>query len=180
MLRIYGMPLTGNDRHEAALRLLAQKYEALWGRSLPEIALRPDGKPFFTDGPGYFSISHTKNYVFCALSDSEVGFDAEQSRTVSRNAAEKILSADEKAVFEASEDPDRQFLQFWTLKEAYLKYTGQGVFCTDLRDFSFDVSGENPVLPGHPEVFFRSAQIGDLTLAVCSACPRQPEIFFPA
>lgn len=180
MLKIYGMPLNGDDRHEAALRLLAREYETVWSCPMPEIALHPNGKPYFTNGAGFFSISHTKNYVFCALSDCEVGFDAEENRTVSQNAEEKILSAQEKAVCDAAEDPSRQFLQFWTLKEAYLKFTGEGVFCTDLRDFSFDLSGQNPVLSGHPEVFLWSAQTENLTLAVCSARSRQPEIIFPA
>ena len=120
--------LNGRTGHEAGRALLARLYREHFGGEMPEILIAERGKPYFATGNVHFSISHTKDYVFCVLADREVGIDAEElSRTAKLALAEKILSAGELAQFEAAEDQNRALLTFWVLKEAAAKRSGEGL-----------------------------------------------------
>lgn len=116
--------LQGQNGHEAGLCLL----ETLYGGPLPEIRRTDLGKPYFADSPLHFSISHTKNHVFCALSERPIGIDAEESdRRINLALAEKILSPTELTQFRQAEDPRLALLKFWVLKEAAGKCSGEGL-----------------------------------------------------
>ena len=120
--------LNGQGGHEAGRELLADLYRRVTGEALPAIAVAHRGKPYFLDSSWHFSISHTKNHVFCALSRCPVGIDAEElTRKIDLRLAEKILSPAERAEFNASEDKKRALLTFWVLKEAAVKLTGDGL-----------------------------------------------------
>ena len=123
-MRLLSEKLNGRDAHQAGLALL----ETLYGGPLPEIRRTKMGKPYFPGGKVHFSISHTKNWVFCAVSDRPIGIDAEElSRDISLSLAEKILSPMELAQFRSAPDPKRTLLTFWVLKEADAKCTGEGL-----------------------------------------------------
>ncbi len=114
--------------HVEGRRLLAQMYRNLTGSPLPEILVTERGKPCFSHGNLHFSITHTKNHVFCALSENPVGIDAEElSRKVKPRLAEKILSEGEFAQYLRSDDKNRALLTFWVLKEARAKFLGTGL-----------------------------------------------------
>ena len=118
------MLLDGQNPHDAALLLLQKLYE----KPLPEIRRTERGKPYFADAPLHFSISHTKKHVFCALSDRPIGIDAEEAdRDIRLSLAEKILSPGELEQFRKSHDPRQALLQFWVLKEAAAKCSGEGL-----------------------------------------------------
>ncbi len=135
-MRILSAPLGLRSGHEVGLQLL----ETLYGSPLPEIARTPLGKPYFVDCPLHFSISHTKHYAFCALSDKPVGIDAEETdRQINPALAEKILSPTELSQYRLSADPNRALLTFWVLKEAAGKCTGEGLrVYPNHTDFSLD------------------------------------------
>ena len=121
---LLGQPLNGRDCHEAGLALLQE----LYGGPLPEIRRTERGKPYFVDSPLHFSVSHTKNHVFCALSDRPVGIDAEElDRDIRLELAEKILSPMELVQFRQAENPRLALLTFWVLKEAAAKCSGEGL-----------------------------------------------------
>ena len=67
--------LAGRTGHEVGRALLKQLYEANFPGQMPEILIADRGKPYFSQGTVHFSISHTKNHVFCVLADREVGID---------------------------------------------------------------------------------------------------------
>ena len=114
--------------HEEGRKLLADMYRRHTGEALPEILKGARGKPYFASGDWHFSISHTKNFVFCELDTQPVGIDAEElSRDIKLSLADKILSLSEKAQFDAAEDKKRALLTFWVLKEAAGKCTGEGI-----------------------------------------------------
>ncbi len=128
MLILESQPLNGRSGHEAGRCLLQQMYRSLTGQPLPQISILPQGKPCFSSGTLHFSISHTSRHVFCALSDSPVGIDAEElDRNISLRLAEKILSPTEYERFVHCSDPRETLLRFWVLKEAQVKYTGTGL-----------------------------------------------------
>ena len=121
-------PLQGRSGHQAGRALLERMYREHFGQDLPAIGINPGGKPYFLDSPLHFSITHTKNYVFCALSSCSIGIDAEElDRPVKPSLARNILSPRELAQYEEAADPHRALLTFWVLKEAAAKETGEGI-----------------------------------------------------
>ena len=114
--------------HREGRKLLAQMYRRRTGKEMPEILLGERGKPYFAAGDWHFSISHTKNFVFCALDTAPVGIDAEElDRDIKLTLADKILSPVEKAQYDAATDKKRALLTFWVLKEAAGKCSGEGI-----------------------------------------------------
>lgn len=117
-----------SDGHAEGRALLAQMYRQHVGGTLPEIAVTDRGKPYFMESPWYFSISHSRGHVFCALSQRPVGIDAEEmDRVVNLRLADKILSPMERRQYENAADKGLALLTFWVLKEAQAKCTGEGL-----------------------------------------------------
>lgn len=128
MLSLESRRIAAEEGHAAGRSLLKSMYESLLGKPMPAIAVTSRGKPHFVGSDLYFSISHTKHHVFCALSDRPIGIDAEeQDRNISLNLAQKILSAHELTQYTAAEDKRLALLTFWVLKEAQAKCDGTGL-----------------------------------------------------
>lgn len=97
---------------------------------VPAFARDEKGKPFLLNSPLHFNLSHSGDYVACALHDAPIGIDLEALREVSPTLADKACSPQERAyVFSGGAFDSVRFLQVWTAKEAYLKYLGCGVRC---------------------------------------------------
>lgn len=127
-MRIASCELGGLSGHEAGRMLLKDLYREATGEDLPEIRITDRGKPWFPDSDWHFSISHTPKHAFCVLSRNNVGLDAEElNRKVNLKLAEKILSPEEKARFDAAENKEKALLTFWVLKEAAAKRSGEGL-----------------------------------------------------
>ena len=137
---IRGEALNGRTGHEAGRELLKKLYSEHIGGEMPDILIADRGKPYFSTGAAYFSVSHTKGHVFCVLADREVGIDAEElDRAVNPALAEKILSPGELAQYEAAPDKNKALLTFWVLKEAAAKQSGEGLRgYPNHTDFSLD------------------------------------------
>ena len=134
-MRLAWQRLESRNGHEAARQLLAELYRAETGQDLPEIAVTVQGKPYIPDAPWHFSISHAQNHVFCALSQRNIGIDAEEAdRPIDPRLAERLLSPGELEKFDNSRE---MLLKFWVLKEAYAKLTGRGLG-NYLRQTDFD------------------------------------------
>lgn len=101
---------------------------------LPEevtIDIEKDGRPIVKNHPLHFSISHSKNLIAFALSNSTIGIDLEENRVLKQIdvLADKVLKGPERELFEKC-GPDNQseiFLKFWSLKEAFGKCIGTGL-----------------------------------------------------
>lgn len=139
-MKVASCTLAGRTGHEAGRALLAALYRKETGLELPPVAVETRGKPYFPNNDWHFSISHTPRRAFCALSRREIGIDAEElDRNVNLALAEKILSPNEKAQFDAAPDKRRALLTFWVLKEAWVKRTGEGLRgYPNGTDFSLD------------------------------------------
>ena len=131
------MRLDGRDGHPAGRELLAKLVP-----DMGKILVTPQGKPYFADERCHFSISHCQNHAFCAISNRNIGIDAEEiSRSVSLNLAQKILSSNEMTRYRAASDKNATLLRFWVLKEAYAKLAGRG-WGNYLRQTDFDPNDE--------------------------------------
>ncbi|MEU8763047.1 4'-phosphopantetheinyl transferase superfamily protein [Streptomyces sp. NPDC048659] len=131
----------------------------------------PHGKPFLTDAPVEFSISHSGELVAVALSaDAPVGVDVERVTELAELPL-PVLSARERAVFDLVPGPERAvaFTAYWVRKEAVLKATGEGlrvdparltVSAPDRPAELLDWRGRNDGQP-HPEVRLYDLDAGD-------------------
>ena len=140
MIALRSLPIAPGEGHRAGRILLEEMVVAHTGKPMPPIAVTERGKPYFPGNSLHFSISHSKSHVFCALSDSPIGIDAEEmDRTVTPAVAKKILSPGEYAQWQQTSDKRAALLTFWVLKEAWVKYTGEGLrgYPND-TDFSLD------------------------------------------
>ena len=98
-----------------------------------------------------FNISHTRGLVACAIARSDAGVDVEAAdRSVDFALADFVFAPKEAATLKAAPPEDRRllFFRFWTLKEAFIKATGEGLR-RPLNSFSFAL---DPVrIRFHPE-----------------------------
>jgi 4'-phosphopantetheinyl transferase len=122
--------------------------------------------------PLRFNLSHTTGLVVCAVSsEDEVGVDVEDCRRRPADAAiaRHYFAPEEVAALEAVPEETRplRFLEFWTLKEAFLKAHGSGL-SVPLKDFSFHLPPDHP-----PQIRFHNPELGDtgqwqfLSLRLC-------------
>lgn len=86
-------------------------------------------KPVCLDNICDFSISHTRNLILLALSEtSAVGADTEKIKKTQPEIAERYFSEEEKQFLSCrNEQKENCFYNMWTLKEAYCKYKGTGL-----------------------------------------------------
>ena len=103
-----------------------------------------NGKPKIaadcSNHPLCFNISHANGLVACAVSGSlDVGVDVETSdRTTELDIADTYFAPEETAIVRSAPPDQRHFLFFriWTLKEAFIKATGEGL-SRPLNSFAF-------------------------------------------
>ena len=149
------------------------------------------GKPYFPLAPHFhFSISHSGKYWACAIADQIVGLDIQQKERPRRETPEEMIRRHQKMArrfFHPLEtefvdrDPGYNFLTVWTAREAYVKYTGQGIdqyfseHCVvpeaeaDLKRVSGRTDGVHWSAMG--KYFWKSYFDGDYTLCICTDTP---------
>lgn len=107
------------------------------GMPVEEIRLARDrdGKPYAENLTLFFNLSHSGEYVACAVSDRPVGLDLEVKKPRDLSVARRICSPRElEYIFHPEQTPCvneeemlRRFLLIWTAKEAAVKLTGIGI-----------------------------------------------------
>ncbi len=108
--------------------LLAALLAAHVGESLPAMERKEGGKPWFPSRPDlHFSVSHSGALALCALSDREVGADVELIRPRRERLPAYALDGEELDWYRARGGGWEWFYTLWTLKEARVKCTGQGL-----------------------------------------------------
>lgn len=97
------------------------------------------GKPFFTLQPKlHYNISHSGEYVVCVLAGQEVGIDIQVHRPASfERTLKRMVSEEERERILAMPDMEQEFFRQWVLREAYIKWTGEGL-SRDLRTIPMD------------------------------------------
>ena len=125
-------------------------YGAVWGESLDGVLCTVSGlasqlkaplaltyrygekgKPFFKEIPLFFSLSHSGDYVLCAVSRREIGADIQKLQPVDvLKLSRRFYSEPECLALERCADEkemQRLFFDLWSRKEAWGKLTGKGV-----------------------------------------------------
>lgn len=131
-------------QHDAGIRLLEKIMREKYGRYISEsdIIISENGKPHIDNC--HFNISHCEGLCCCIVSSNECGIDCEKIRQYRPNIISRVFSESEAEWFSTLPccDKNRFFFIFWTLKEAYGKYTGKGI--ADMKNISFAI--DNNVL----------------------------------
>ena len=137
------LPLVSPQRREQALRYThifgqfccLKSYELLTAllastpytlHSTPSFLYNEHGAPYLEDGP-YFSISHCKQGIVVAVSETPIGIDIEAIRPLNEGLVQKAMNPQEQAQIAAAANPEQEFIRLWTRKEAYVKMLGTGI-----------------------------------------------------
>lgn len=166
----------------------SREKESVLGKGLLEFALKKEygaelknlhldrgdkGKPFLRERPWiHFNVSHTRGIVVLALSDLPVGIDVEEIRPYTQAVARRILTPSERDQVSwwtrtGRFQGEKNFFRYWTLKESYVKATGQGLsFPFGNLEFGLDEKGQiESNCKGYE--FYQSCLWNQYMLSVC-------------
>lgn len=122
------------DRKRALVGVLLSKYAIgkVFGLLPDEIRFEKNkyGKPHVAGKKGvHYNISHSGDYVVCAVSSSPVGIDVQEISGQNLDVADRFFSQEERDALAMCEgDAKRKlFYEIWSLKEAYIKCIGMGL-----------------------------------------------------
>ncbi len=142
---------------------------AEWGYGMGEWRTEACGKPRFADPElPFFSLSHSGRYALCALSDGEVGCDIQKMRPFDERVAGRIMTAGELALFRTlgGRQAEEYFYRLWTVKESYVKYTGEGL--SRLSSAQADAEGHMVVCGRMTGATASSFFLGEYAVACCA------------
>jgi 4'-phosphopantetheinyl transferase len=123
-------------RHEQGRKTCAMVYRLLcrglleeYGFSqLPVFEYGEHGKPSIVGHPEiFFSLSHCRQAVACAISDRPIGVDVESVRPYRESLVRYTMNDAEQQRIKSAEHPDVEFTRLWTMKEAVVKRSGRGI-----------------------------------------------------
>ena len=126
----------GRKTCAAAYLLLCQALREEYGiKELPLFDYGEHGKPHLTGRPDiHFSLSHCRNGVLCAVSSQPVGADIESFRSYRESLVNYTMNDAEQQQIRMAERPDIEFVRLWTMKEAVLKRSGEGIQGRSMKD----------------------------------------------
>lgn len=107
---------------------LMEKMLARRGIRAEGVTFDAGGKPL-CDG-AFLSLSHSGSMAMCAVGGAPVGCDIERIDSADFDIAPKVFLPGELEYIGAAESEDgarRRFAALWTLKESYMKMTGDGL-----------------------------------------------------
>ncbi|MFF2093985.1 4'-phosphopantetheinyl transferase family protein [Paenibacillus sp. NPDC058174] len=156
------LPYVSEERRERVARFHYAKdaQRSLFGELLARYALcestgrgnselkfiqNPFGKPMLAreqdEREIYFNLSHSGQWVVCAVDYTPVGIDVEEMKPISLDIARRFFSKDEYEALLREPEISRQqyFYALWTMKESFIKADGRGL-SLPLDQFTIDVA----------------------------------------
>ncbi|EEM05993.1 4'-phosphopantetheinyl transferase family protein [Bacillus pseudomycoides] len=142
------------------------------------------GKPFLKEYKNiYFNVSHSGQWIVCAVDSNEVGIDVEKVDQFDIDIAKRFFLEEEylslKNIFNEN-DKKSYFYKLWTLKESYVKAKGKGLQIplnsfkiekvnNDLKNYDFQVGNQ---------MFLRLYSLENYFLSICSTHTSLPKQLF--
>lgn len=107
--------------------LLLEHVLRLHGKRSSDICFGANGKPELNGL--FFNLSHAGDIAVCAVSDKAVGCDVEKVAAEPKHIAERFFCKSENNYLDDLDGKAREneFFRIWTLKESYMKMTGEGM-----------------------------------------------------
>lgn len=175
--RVTGMPIRNicysygkQGKPELDWMNISRQADLHHGRMTDVLPVRDSGSVERLD----FNLSHSGKYVVLAVGDKPVGVDVERLRNNRQNIAKRCFHKKEYEdimALKSQESRDRRFLEYWTMKEAYVKRSGDGLRIP-LNSFCVKRSGEGVSSvenTGCPKVWFATGFVEeDYAVSVCS------------
>ena len=91
----------------------------------PSFNYGENGKPYLVNyNDVFFNISHCKEGVVCAVSDTEVGVDIQNVMPFDMAVAKRVCTNNELEQLAVCQNPERLFCRIWTIKESFIKQYG--------------------------------------------------------
>ena len=137
-----------------------------------------NGKPY-ADGI-FFNVAHSGNYAFGVSSDCEIGCDVEIIKQAHLDIAKRFFTESEYNYISDSENKDNIFFKLWTIKESYIKFTGEGLR-TPLNSFEIQVNDDNiSIIENNAKksCFVTHFEFNNHSFAICSTEQPPREIEF--
>ena len=159
--------------------LLIEALKTLEPPDLPlDIYTLEGGKPALRHGP-WFSLSHSGELVFCAVSDAPVGADVEKlpDKEPGCGLLERCLSEKERELCLESENKKELFTLLWSLKESYAKMDGAGLGRLHLREISLELGPEGRAGVRGSDAKLSYYLHGGYVFSLCSESCAHPEEF---
>jgi 4'-phosphopantetheinyl transferase len=98
------------------------------GKDLSGLTYSANGKPMLEGAGVSFNISHSGNYVVCAMTNQQqIGVDIEKIEEIDLDKLSCALSRNEFNFIQRSQRKSYEFFKIWTAKEAILKAKGLGI-----------------------------------------------------
>lgn len=121
--------LSGKCECATSYLLLCRALRECYGiEEKPRFGYLENGKPYLVGYPNiHFNLSHCKNAVVCAVSNSPIGVDIERKRHANDDLIRYTMNDEEIEQIDKSKDKDYAFTKLWTKKEAFVKLTGLGI-----------------------------------------------------
>lgn len=143
-----------------------------------ELETGPYGKPFLAGREEVqFSLSHSGCFAVCALGGSPVGVDVERVNQQKRDYMEiaaRFFHEGEYEQLGSSADPAVDFYRLWTLKESYIKFTGEGLH-RPLNSFCMELGTPSLLRGAAAPLFAEWDSIPGYRLSLCCEEPGRTE-----
>ncbi|WP_052088031.1 4'-phosphopantetheinyl transferase family protein [Paenibacillus wynnii] len=100
------------------------------------------GKPLVSgDTPCYFNVSHSGDWVVCAVDSDAIGIDIEQKGNIDLEIARRFFTSQEYRYIWGGDPVTRidRFYEIWTFKESYIKAVGKGL-TIPLQSFEVEIA----------------------------------------
>jgi 4'-phosphopantetheinyl transferase len=142
------------------------------------------GKPFLNNNQKFhFNVSHSGNWVVCAIDNNPIGIDIEKIDKIDLNISNHFFSNKESIYLmnQPCEHRLSYFYDLWTLKESYIKALGCGL-SLPLNSFSIKLKDSSILLETDkdlPQYFFKQYNIDcNYKMSVCSFINAFPNSIF--
>ncbi len=121
--------------------ILLARILPLHGEDPEKVTCSPEGKPMAENV--HFNLSHSGDFVICAVGEKAVGCDIERIGQEPKGVAERFFHPNEAKHLQRLRAREREemFFRFWTWKESYVKMTGEGLRLS-LGDFEILPEGD--------------------------------------
>lgn len=128
--RVLGCKAEGEQYRLLAAGVLLERVLKQQGYEPESLRTEEGGKPYLEGVENfYFNLSHSGDYVVCAVGEKPVGVDIQEYRKGTERIPERFFLQEETEDIERIDGTERQerFFRYWTAKEAYGKLTGKGL-----------------------------------------------------
>lgn len=143
--------------------------------TIEEIQIERDrnGKPYVVDSNFEISLAHSKNWAACSVGEVPSGVDVEEDFADALAVAKNFFTAQEFSQLCKLDGRarDERFLNLWTIKESFAKFTGRGI------DDNFAAIDAAKILSGSGNVVGKNFFVNGAVVGICSKRGNLPEVF---